>query len=70
VEFVRQAIAAGRISADRPPRLEAIDETLLQRPAPRPRWSPLDPGLYERTFARTMPHWRDAIGAVLRNGTV
>ncbi len=63
VEFVRQAIAAGRIAAERRPRLEAFDEATLRRPAPRPNWSPLDSALYERTFDRTMPHWRDAIAA-------
>lgn len=63
VEFVRQAIAAGHISAEHRLRLEAFNEATLRRPARRPSWSPLDSALYERVFDRTMPHWRDAIAA-------
>lgn len=59
--FVEDAIRCGLLRAADAPRLEAIAEGTLQRPARRPAWSALDPGHYERSFGRTMPHWRTAI---------
>lgn len=59
--FVREAIGAGRLAGERAPRIEAIEEASLGRPARRPAWSALDPSRYERTFGRTMPGWEEAI---------
>lgn len=61
VAFVEDAIRCGLLRAADAPRLEAMAEATLQRPARRPAWSALDPQLYERCFARAMPGWREAI---------
>ena len=42
-------------------RLDRTDTETLARPAPRPRYSVLDCGKFERTTVMTMPHWRDAL---------
>lgn len=70
-EFIIQALAAGRLTPARPPRLVAVDENAMQRPARRPAWSVLDPGLYERTFGRKLPSWQEAITLALlpKNGS-
>lgn len=65
-EFLRQALAAGALPASRALRLEPFEETAAARPAPRPLWSPLDPGHYEAVFGRQMPQWQEAIAEVLR----
>jgi dTDP-4-dehydrorhamnose reductase len=66
--FLRAAIRAGRLRAEQAPRIEAIEETALARPAPRPRWSVLDPARYERCFGRAMPGWEEAIATALPAG--
>lgn len=66
--FLRAAIRAGRLRAEQAPRIEAIEETALARPAPRPRWSVLDPARYERCFGRAMPGWEEAIATTLPAG--
>lgn len=65
-EFVSRAVAASRLPAAQAPRIEAFSEKAADRPARRPAWSALDPGRYETTFGRTMPHWRDAIEFALQ----
>lgn len=50
------------------PRLEPISTETLARPAPRPRYSVLDCGKFERTTGMTMPHWRDALKRYLAGG--
>ena len=49
-------------------RLERIDTETLARPAPRPRYSVLDCGKFERTTGTNMPHWRDALKRYLASG--
>ena len=66
--FLRAAIRAGRLRADRAPRIEAIEEATLARPAPRPPWSALDAARYERCFGRAMPGWEEAIATALAAG--
>lgn len=61
VAFVEEAIRHGLLRPENAPRIEAIREATLQRPARRPAWSALDPRNYERCFARTLPEWRAAI---------
>jgi dTDP-4-dehydrorhamnose reductase len=63
--FVREAIRAGRLAADRAPCIEGIVEASLGRPARRPAWSALDPSHYERVFGRRLPDWEDAIAMAL-----
>lgn len=63
--FVREAIRAGRLAADRAPAIEGIAEASLGRPARRPEWSALDPSHYERRFGRRLPDWEDAIAMAL-----
>ncbi len=63
--FLREAVRAGRLRAERVPRIEAIDESSLGRPARRPAWSVLDPSRYERCFARRLPGWEAAIASAL-----
>lgn len=63
--FVREAIRAGRLDADRAPRIEGIEEATLARPAQRPAWSALDPARYEQCFGRLMPDWEAAIALSL-----
>lgn len=65
VAFVREAIRAGRLAADRAPKLEGFAEATLARPAKRPAYSALDPARYERAFGRTMPDWEAAIATAL-----
>ena len=43
------------------PRLEPTDTDSLARPAPRPRYSVLDCGKFERATGMKMPEWRDAL---------
>lgn len=64
--FLREAVRAGRLAAERLPQIEALDEAALERPARRPQWSALDPGHYERSFGRRMPDWESAIPSVFR----
>lgn len=66
--FVREAIRAGRLAADRAPRIEGIEEASLGRPARRPAWSALDPSCYERSFERSLPTWEAAIALALAPG--
>lgn len=68
-EFVTQAIATGRLTPARAPRIVAMDENAARRPARRPPWSVLDPTHYERTFGRKLPSWRDAIAFALSTKT-
>ena len=63
--FVREAIRAGRLAADRAPRIEGIEEATLARPARRPAWSALDSTRYEQRFGRVMPDWEAAIALSL-----
>lgn len=63
--FVHEAIRTGRLAADRVPRIEAIEEASMDRPARRPAWSALDPSCYERHFGRTLPAWQAAIALAL-----
>jgi dTDP-4-dehydrorhamnose reductase len=50
------------------PRLDRTDTESLARPAPRPRYSVLDCGKFERATGMTMPHWRDALKRYLAGG--
>lgn len=63
--FLREAIRAGCLAADRTPRIEGIVEASLGRPARRPEWSALDPSHYEQRFSRRLPGWEDAIAMAL-----
>jgi dTDP-4-dehydrorhamnose reductase len=63
--FVREATRAGRLAADRVPRIEGIEEASLGRAARRPAWSALDPTRYERNFERSLPSWEAAIPLAL-----
>ncbi|MCZ7559460.1 MAG: dTDP-4-dehydrorhamnose reductase [Burkholderiaceae bacterium] len=65
VAFVREAIRAGRLAAQRAPHLEGFAEAALARPAKRPQYSALDPSRYEATFGRAMPGWEEAISLAL-----
>jgi len=49
-------------------KLERTDTESLARPAPRPRYSVLDCGKFERIAGMTMPDWRDALKRYLAGG--
>jgi dTDP-4-dehydrorhamnose reductase len=49
-------------------RLDRTDTESLARPAPRPRYSVLDCGKFERATGMTMPDWRDALKRYLAGG--
>ncbi|MCD6681056.1 MAG: dTDP-4-dehydrorhamnose reductase [Burkholderiaceae bacterium] len=65
-EFVAQAIDAGCLAPGNAPRIEAIHEQTMERPARRPPWSVLDASRYETTFERPLPDWRAAITLALQ----
>jgi dTDP-4-dehydrorhamnose reductase len=49
------------------PRIRAIPFDSLNRPAPRPRYSPLAVDHFERATGRTVRGWREALHAYLRS---
>jgi dTDP-4-dehydrorhamnose reductase len=48
--------------------LEPTDTESLARPAPRPRYSALDCGKFERATGVQLPEWRDALTRYLASG--